>query len=224
MNSDGDVFNYLSRFDFDDKSAINTLMDLYPNDPPNDVPITHTTPSGADLGLQFKRLATLSTDYIFSAPRRLAANIWAQNATSPFYSYRFNTVPAGVAEHYGATHHQELAFVLYNTLGIGFFNLSQPMDGPNPFGGKPQSYKDLAALMSGAWISFIADGTPTILNKSLPGWPAYYEGPGGQSGTNYVFDAEAGSHLEDDTFRHEGIQFMSDHFRAGDGPFGRYSD
>lgn len=223
MNTDAEVFDYLYKFNFDSNGTIKDVMNFYPNDPPHDVPTTHPTAFGSDIGLQFKRLATMSTDYGFSSPRRLAASAWNAK-TSPFYSYRFNTIPAGVGAHYGATHEQELPFTMYNIHGRGYFNTSEPYDGPNPFLGKPQTYKYLAALMSGAWISFIADGTPRILNSSLSAWPSYYKGPGGKSGTNYVFDALAGSHLEADTYRRDQILYLSKQFAAFGDAWGRHSD
>ena len=89
------------------------------------------------------------------APRRLTNQAWAANNVTS-YSYRFNVLVNGVPNTIGATHFQEVAFVMDNTNGLGYAqNLVQ-----NPFGGEPISYIELARLMTRMWASFIYSGDP----------------------------------------------------------------
>jgi triacylglycerol lipase len=89
------------------------------------------------------------------ASRRLTNQAWAaQNITS--YAYLFNVLVNGMPNTSGSTHFQEVAFMLDNTNGLGY-----PQNNlPNPFGGKPQSYLELARLMTRMWASFIYSGDP----------------------------------------------------------------
>lgn len=91
------------------------------------------------------------------APRRAVNQAWtAQNVTS--YSYVFNVLVAGVPNSIGSTHFQEVAFMLDNTNGLGY-----PQNGnPNPFAGKPQSYTELARLMTRMWAAFISGQDPNL--------------------------------------------------------------
>jgi carboxylesterase type B len=76
---------------------------------------------------------------------------------------RFNVVPDGVPWTSGAVHFQEVAFVFYNTEGLGYpQNLN-----PNPLGGveRPKFLK-VAQLMTRMWISFVNYGDP---NQHLGG-------------------------------------------------------
>lgn len=91
------------------------------------------------------------------SPRRATNQAWAaQNVTS--YSYVFNVLVNGMPNTVGATHFQEVAFMLDNTNGLGY-----PQNGlPNPFGGEPQSYTKLARLMTRMWAGFISGGDPNL--------------------------------------------------------------
>ena len=91
------------------------------------------------------------------ASRRATNQAWAaQNVTS--YSYLFNVLVNGMPNSIGATHFQEVAFMLDNTNGLGY-----PQNGlPNPFGGEPQSYMDLARLMTRMWAAFISGQDPNL--------------------------------------------------------------
>jgi len=63
----------------------------------------------------------------------------------------------------GSIHFQEVAFVFYNTMGLGYpQNLNpNPLEGP-----QRQKYIEVAQLMSRMWISFVNFGDP---NKVLGG-------------------------------------------------------
>lgn len=69
----------------------------------------------------------------------------------------------GVPWTYGAVHFQEVAFVFYNTMGLGY-----PQNGnPNPLGGPRRlKYLEVSQLMCRMWISFVNFGDP---NQSLGG-------------------------------------------------------
>lgn len=112
------------------------------------------------------------------------------------------------AAQFGATHFQEIAFVFYNVEGLGYKT--------NPFAGMPPSYAALAKTMSTAWVNFVTGLDPNGKGPSgkaaigEPWWPVYNATTGGGVGRNIVWHANA-SHIEADTYRAEGIQWMIDH-------------
>lgn len=110
-------------------------------------------------------------------------------------------MPAGLPDTVGATHFQEVAFVFDNIEGLGYAS--------NPFQGKPQSYVDLANLMSSSWIRFIHDLDPNSgSNGRGPLWPKY----NGQDPRNIVWEATTAGLvvIEKDDFRSTGIKLISD--------------
>lgn len=140
--------------------------------------------------------------------RRGACEAWAANGV-PAYSYRFNTIPAGLTWETGVTHFQEVAFVFDNIHGLGY---NAEHNSVNPFQDKPKSYIELAKLMSSSWASFIYDLDPNGFNgrhTSAAAWPVYsVDNP-----QNIVWDANVTSlaFTEPDTWRKEGIQWILDH-------------
>ena len=65
----------------------------------------------------------------------------------------------GISWTLGSVHFQEVAFVFYNTEGLGY---PQNM-GPNPLGGVERpKYLELAQLMVRMWISFVNFGDPNV--------------------------------------------------------------
>ncbi|KAH6985253.1 hypothetical protein EDB80DRAFT_869270 [Ilyonectria destructans] len=59
--------------------------------------------------------------------RRIAAEAWEQYGVNA-YSYRFDTVPAGISpETLGAARYQEVSFVFHNTRWEGLLELSNLM-------------------------------------------------------------------------------------------------
>ena len=177
INTDEDLIGYLKGYNLTN-STITMLLDLYPQDSPSLIPSTHPSQFNSSIGHQYKRTATLLTDIIFKAPRRLVAQSWLNHTvpnssdttitTAPLYTYRFATIPNGIPDEYSATHFQEVAFVFHNIHGQGYPDINPPYFGPNPFANKPESYIQLSDLMSKMWISFIHDGNPNYSLRKLP--------------------------------------------------------
>lgn len=71
----------------------------------------------------------------------------------------FNAFVNGLPYFAGAVHFQEVAFVFYNTEGLGY-----PQNGnPNPLGGPArESLVTLAKQMCRMWISFVNYGDPNM--------------------------------------------------------------
>jgi len=159
-------------------------------------------------GAQFQRSAAYYGDVVMIANRRGTCQTWAAN-NLPAYCYRFNTRPAGVPAFVGVTHFTEVPFVFDNTRGLGYNAAHRSTD---PFLGKPQSYFELAYLMSSSWASFIHDldpnGFATRFNEA-PEWPSYSN----SNPQNIVWDAKVTSlaFIEADTWRQAGIQWILDH-------------
>ncbi|KAG5743865.1 hypothetical protein H9Q69_013604 [Fusarium xylarioides] len=102
----------------------------------------------------------------------------------------------------GATHFQEVAFVFNNVKGVGYK--------PNPFEGKPETFVELADLMSKMWVSFMHDLTPNTV-KTTPShvtWPQYTVA----EPLNIVFDVNKTdlSYTAVDNVRKEGVSFLLD--------------
>jgi carboxylesterase type B len=163
---------------------------------------------GAPYGAEYRRAATYYGDQTFVAGRRLTCKTWASSGL-PVYSYRFNAIPAGYTQEQGATHFVEVAFAMLNLEGVGYEPVRRP-----PFEGKPESYRDLAKLMSGDYVSFVSTmdpntwrtgpGAPKIA-AGAPLWPRYDS----QNSLNFVFDANVTSHVENDTWRSQGIDLIN---------------
>lgn len=182
---------------------------VYPNDPSLPLELANLppdfVPNPATYGAYFRVAATYVGDTTFIAGRRLTAETWAA-AGLPVWSYRFNAIPAWATQMDGVAHFSEVAFALYSIEGEGYEPVRKP-----PFEGKPESYRELATLMSGDWVSFVARGDP----NEWPGrgevvggqveWPAY--GPG-QGEVNFVYDANVTSFVEADDWRKEGIALI----------------
>ncbi|KAF2477571.1 cholinesterase [Lindgomyces ingoldianus] len=160
---------------------------------PTNEPPSFVSPKGA----MSRRSDAYYGDVTMIAPRRKTCQTWA-SFSIPAYCYRFNTIPHGIPTYIGATHFQEVAFVFDNTMGLGY---GYPGVSENPFEGKPQSYLDLAATMSAAWVSFVHDGAPGVY------WPKYE----GEVGRNWVFDANVAGlgYAEMDDWRKEGIDLIN---------------
>ena len=160
---------------------------------------------GPPYGPVFRRAATYYGDATFIAGRRLSAATWSA-AGIPAYTYRFNAIPAGYKQEQGATHFVEVAFAMLTLSGVGYPPIRLP-----PFEGKPESYKDLARLMSGDYVSFVASTNPNAWRAGgkafpdVPPWPVYSLA----SPQNFVFDANVTSHVESDTWRAAGIDLIN---------------
>ncbi len=233
LNNDSDFINFFSGFDFDN-TTMKELLVLYPNNPSQEIPLSSTGQFNSTIGLQFKRAATLIGDLFFKAPRRLAAQQWTKHTNVPLYSYRFNAIPNGIPDYFGVTHWQEVPFVFHNVHGYGFRNIDPPYFGPDPFANRPQSFTDLATLMSRMWATFIHDGNPNfpcgvywfcrgsngitdscLATENATHWPPYRT----TRPTNFVFDANRTSYLEDDTYRGREIEYLVQKYKSRTKPW-----
>ncbi|KAK5120499.1 hypothetical protein LTR85_006154 [Meristemomyces frigidus] len=180
--------------------------DWVPPSPEVPCNVTYPEPYGAE----YRRSAAYFGDVVMIANRRGACEAWTANGV-PAYSYRFNTIPAGLPWEIGVTHFQEVAFVFDNTNGLGY---NAAHSSVNPFANKSESYTELAKLMSSSWASFIYDLNPnnfTGRHAGTPDWPVYSDGA-----QNIVWDANATelAYPEPDTFRESGIRWILDHALA----------
>lgn len=196
---------------FDDE-----LLAAYPNvpsdwiPPPAEVPVDQIYPA-YPYGYQYRRSSAYFGDVVMIANRRGACETWSA-AGVPAYCYRFNTRPAGLSWETGVTHFQEVSFVFDNIHGYGYNAAHGTI---NPFYEKPQSYIDLAKLMSSSWASFIHDTNPNNFTgryAQAQDWPQYSV----SDPQNIVWDANSTelAYAEPDTFRAEGIKFILDHAAA----------
>jgi carboxylesterase type B len=100
-------------------------------------------------------------------------------------------------------HFQEIAFVFDNPAGLGYAPAA-----PNPFTGKPQSFFDLATLMSKTWASFINSGNPNgWIGQGPVSWPEYSV----SAPMDIVWDANVTNlaYAEPDTWRAAGIDLIN---------------
>lgn len=139
-----------------------TMAILYPDIPAVGIPSTlHGRPTGPDayLGAQWKRASAYTGDLVMHAPRRLISQTYAKYNVSS-WSYHFNVLVHGVSPAVGATHFQEVVFVFDNTQGLGY----ETAVAENPFEDEPDTFTELATMMSRMWVSFIVDGDPNTSN------------------------------------------------------------
>jgi hypothetical protein len=180
---------------YPDNSSSNVLQNLPPEYRP-----------GPPFGAHYRQAATYFGDSTFIAGRRLTTETWA-SAGLPAYSYRFNAIPAGYSQEQGATHFVEVAFAMLSLDGIGYPPVRLP-----PFQGKTESYRKLARLMCGDFVSFTATTDPNSWRSKTaiygePAWPPYELG----DKFNFVYDANVTSYVEADTWRAEGISLINAH-------------
>ncbi|KAL3659424.1 hypothetical protein V7S43_015695 [Phytophthora oleae] len=202
VDTSEEFFEYLKGKGYSQSEA-NMLLDLYPDIPETGIPGTLHGRPGNDTpyGNMYKRVSAYAGDSTMHAPRRFMSEVWASNNVTS-YSYLFNVLTAGVSQYIGSTHFVEVAFVFYNLLGDGYNN-SVATD---PFLDEPESYKQLARLMTRMWASFIANQTPNQSGVTALEWPEYtLDDP-----QDIVFDANVTdvAYIEPDTFRAEAIAHM----------------
>ncbi|KAI1636243.1 Alpha/Beta hydrolase protein [Biscogniauxia mediterranea] len=199
INTTAEFLNYVVSQGLDASSAA-TVGLLYPDDPSVGIPASYPgRPPAYPYGSQFKRVAAFAGDVQQHCGRRHTANSYV-GSSLPVYSYMWNVHVNGVAEIYGATHFQEVAFVFNNVQGLGY--------SVNPFAGKPETFKELADMMSKMWVSFIHHGNPNLKNTSLqgPAWPQYTL----NNPHNLVFDVNVTnlSYIDTDDYRNSGIAYL----------------
>ncbi|CEF78536.1 unnamed protein product [Fusarium graminearum] len=182
-----------------DKDAVATATELYPDDPAKGIPASFVGRPQNEYGLQWKRSASFAGDFQQHSGRRLLAETFS-GANIPVFTYLWNVYVNGLPPILGATHFQEVAFVFNNIKGVGYT--------ANPFEGKPETFVQLADLMSKMWVAFMHDVTPNTV-KTAPehvAWPQYtLEEP-----LNIVFDVNKtglGYTAVDDTHKKE-IAFL----------------
>ncbi|KAI0206430.1 alpha/beta-hydrolase [Astrocystis sublimbata] len=214
INTDADLYNYLlhnSGFGYP-ASTISRIMELYPDDPAQGIPLNTGSERFADKGYQYKRVAAIVGDVFYHATRLDDARYYAKGA--PTYTYCFNTRPiAGYGNvdfngtdgdsggsgnttvmlapaYKGVAHFSEVGFVFANPVAVG----------PWP------EYRALSRQMSEQWIRFAHTGDPN--GKGLPHWPMYDES---EKGLNMVLQTETqgGSYVEEDTYRIEGREYLT---------------
>lgn len=185
-------------FGFPD-SVISQILDLYPDDPAQGIPLNTGNETFPAQGLQYKRIAAIVGDVFYHATRLDDARYYSKY--SPTYIYRFNTKPwqnapletqGGNAPAYkGVSHFSEVAFVFAN---------------PAYYGPWPE-YKALSDELSSRWIGFVNGGEPRAEGKAE--WPVYNSS---SQGSNLVLQADGrgynGSYVEEDTYRLKGREFL----------------
>ncbi|TVY92061.1 Lipase [Lachnellula willkommii] len=189
--------------------SVPILSALYPDIPALGIPSPSTFPlnESSSVPTQYRRFASYFGDIGVNAPRRASNHAWSTHNVSS-YSYRFDVVVNGVNSSVGATHFQEVVFVFNNTRGQGY--------AVNPFGNltadATKRFDELAVLISRSWVSFITTGNPNEnAVEGAPVWPVYDIVNGGGEGENIVWSVgEGGSYVEADTYRAEGMAFISD--------------
>ncbi|KAH7042230.1 putative extracellular lipase [Macrophomina phaseolina] len=207
LNSTGEmgtVIERLSGFNTFTNETFNSLIEQY-----SALNLTKelgaVSPSpGPSYGAEWGIASLLLSDYMFNAGRRTTCQMWAQYGV-PAYSYRFDTIPAGLAPHiYGVAHFQDIPFMFRDTTGVGW--------NVNPFAVEPQErrkrYEKLAELMSRMWLSFANTLSPNNHGVSScdTHWPVYANG----HPTNFVFDGNETSYVEMDDWRVEPIRIMKE--------------
>lgn len=194
INTTAQFESWLASLELSD-AQIEEISKLYPNDPEDGIPAFYKGPPPPSFGSQFRRVAAVAGDYQQHSGRRCLVETYAA-AGLPVYSYLWNVIVNGLPNPiYGATHFQEVAFVFDNVKGRGY--------SPSPFAGKPETYVELADLMSKAWVAFMHDGNP-MANGVV--WPKYTT----DSPTNLVYDTnvEGLHYTAKDDYRSEQIDYL----------------
>ncbi|KAH6889677.1 Alpha/Beta hydrolase protein, partial [Thelonectria olida] len=199
-----------------DADFVTKILEAYP-DKSNEAILPNLAPNWnppSDYGTQYRRVATYYGDKFMVASRRLTAQVWAKH-NLPAYSYRFNAIPAWATYLDGATHFVEVAFAMLNLEGVGYMPVRKP-----PFQGLAESYRDLARLMSGDWVKFVATGDPngwkgretsmSTLGKVVPAWPRYATRKRNEAPKNFLYNGNVTSSVELDNWRVEGIALIND--------------
>ncbi|KAK6358045.1 hypothetical protein TWF730_007399 [Orbilia blumenaviensis] len=180
--------------------AVKAILKAYPDDPVVGIPGGSPERFPPPYGLQYKRLAAIATDYFLVAGRRLTARAWAERGATA-YSWRFNTIPAGVPRELGSTHVADQAFVFANFLGVGYDTNYYDVEPAS----RKANYIKTGLLMSRAIMSFVHDLTPNNHGmKGYPKWPKYDD----NEPKNFVFEGNTTSYVEPDNFRKAGINIF----------------
>ncbi|KAJ5900337.1 uncharacterized protein N7473_004407 [Penicillium subrubescens] len=206
INTTEQWYDYLTDGGFDFQtppSVAKEILKLYPDDPSQGIPESLGDKRVPSMGYEWRRTSSFAGDFTMHANRRRQCEAWTETST-PAYCYRFNVHSADVPPTVGATHFEEVAFVFHNIAGQGYHY-------GKPFAGVPQSYIDLSSMMTSMWASFIHDLDPNsgVVNKSVH-WDAYEK----NKSVDLFLDANTTSHMEADTWRNEGIDYINSVARA----------
>jgi cholinesterase len=191
-------------FDFQTPPSVaKEILKLYPDDPSLGIPEFLGDERVPSNGYEWRRTSAFAGDFTMHANRRHQCEAWSE-ASTPAYCYRFNVHSADVPLLSGVTHFEEVSFVFHNIAGLGYHY-------GKPFAGVPQSYIDLSTMMTSMWASFIHDLDPNtgVVNKSVH-WDAY----GKNKPVDLLLNANTTSHMEADTWRKEGIDYLISNAKA----------
>lgn len=157
IDTDAGFAGFLAASTQQGAGVVAALARLYPDDPARGIPafLRGRLPA-LPWGLQFKRSAAFAGDFQQHSGRRLLAQTYAA-AGQAVYSYLWNVHVNGVPVEYGATHFQELAFAFHNVEGRGY--------AASPFADRPDTYVQLADMMSRMWVAFVHGADPNGWNK-----------------------------------------------------------
>ncbi|KAI1186456.1 alpha/beta-hydrolase [Nemania serpens] len=182
--------------------TVRRVLELYPDDPCREPPraVTNCT-RHPTRGAMWRRAAAIGADVVMVSGRRRMAELYAGDAGTRVYSYRFDQRPWNGPEWDGVKHFVNVAFSFQNISGLL---------GPSP---EYDSHAQLARAIGRAYVAFVnhldpnevgSDGeTITQGTLRLPRWPVYdLAAP-----ANMVLNATR-SWVEPDTWRKEGIAFM----------------
>ncbi|KAJ5396967.1 hypothetical protein N7509_005080 [Penicillium cosmopolitanum] len=201
INTTKQFYEYLTDGSLDFQTPPNVarkILELYPDIPSQGIPEFLGDKRVPSNGYQWRRTSAFSGDFVMHANRRRQCEAWTE-ASTPAYCYRFNVRSADVPILSGATHFEEVSFVFHNIAGLGYHY-------GKPFAGVPQSYIDLSSMMTSMWASFIHDLNPNsgVVNQSIR-WGVYDN----EKPLDLFLDANTTSHMEPDTWRKEGIDYIN---------------
>ncbi|KAH7028660.1 Alpha/Beta hydrolase protein [Macrophomina phaseolina] len=205
INTDADLRAFLlhrTSFNFPN-TTIDRILELYPDDPAQGIPLNTGALRFPELGWQYKRVAAIVGDVFYHAPRLDDARHYAKWHADT-YVYRFNTRafvenatylnPAFLPPVYkGVAHFSEVAFVFANPEDVG------------PWA----EYRALSERMSERWIRFAWTGRPEGEGEAGLAWPRYGDG---ERGLNMVLQTETqgGWYVEEDTYRLAGREYLTE--------------
>lgn len=116
LNTEKQIEKFYTGWGFDNQT-VDKLLELYPNDPKVDIPLSVDGFFNSKIGKHFQRAATITGDISFKAVRRLCSRLWNKHTSIPLRSFRFNAIPNGLPDYLAVTHWVEVPFVMHNTLG-----------------------------------------------------------------------------------------------------------
>lgn len=179
-------------------SVASRILQLYPDIPSEGIPAFLGNKRVPSMGWEWRRTSAFAGDWTMHANRRRQCEVWSETGTTA-YCYRFNVHSADVPLVDGATHFEEVSFVFHNIAGLGYHY-------GKPFAGVPQSYIDLSTMMTSMWASFIHDLDPNtgVVNRSVH-WSVYDS----DKPQDLFLNSNTSSHMEADTWRKEGIEYIN---------------